>query len=762
MPPGQGASPYTFQPKPPTAPSQGAPASSPAGSGRPGEPPGPGTVIAGLALLGSSLVAGGLFLLGETQRTLLRMLVWDLNAPAACTTALGVGLALLPLPFLVASSRRSYWLTPEHLQVQDARARKRAARPMKAQLQLVAPPGLTLLAGVLTWTVIWKLDLVAYRFPDLPELELVRWVPKLVDALEGPGNLFNAYAPALFGGLCVVVLWLPLAPYWERFVERRHLSTRGPLPDPGDYQRRRVGLQLEWRPWPTMLLGAREGRASLTFEPDAQIPSWVEYGGKPIFGGMLIFGQKGSGKTSLIKRMLEDLIRFRAGDEDFKPAIVAIDPKGDLSDFIEKISEKHGRRADVVRLGVGTRAKWNPFGLLGPSTTAQEAKQAGYFLRCAMSTGQSENAYWDDNADNLLTYSIHLLALSGVRVGFDSLASWVTTLKEGDEAARVAQYEAASANLSDAFEDVGELERRLRELDTTKRYFEDEFVHLDTKPRSIIVNVCTNFLRRFEATEYIDSFCCDPHVPGHFVGFPELIRTGQIFVLDVRATENGAIAGAMAMLAKLYYQAAVKQRDRYEPDWSTRDVKRVTATVWDEYQSYLTTSGKGKQGDAEYLETSRSFFAVDIAATQQLSSIEAAVGGQKAAGARIAGSFNNLVSFMHNDPVLARYLQQLVGQRKREELKVSVSEGVQGAEKDRLGTLRETSHSVSQQVNVAEVNEERLPYELFAELQAFEAVGLFTSEEGRKLVRFASKPYFVEARKRHAEVIALAMQEGSG
>ena len=216
------------------------------------------------------------------------------------------------------------------------------------------------------------------------------------------------------------------------------------------------------------------------------------------------------------------------------------------------------------------------------------------------------------------------------------------------------------------------------------------------------------------------------------------------------------------MLAKLYYQAAVKQRDRYEPDWNERKIKRTTATIWDEYQSYVTTSGSGKQGDAEYLETSRSFYAIDIAATQQLSSIQAAVGGQEAAAQRVAGSFNNLISFLHNDPALTKYLQSLVGRVQTEQLRLSVAEGVQGAERDRLGTLREASHTLNQQVQVAQSMEERLPSELFANLKAFEAVGLFTDARGRRLIRFCSKPYFADARLRHEAVIEMAMKEGTG
>lgn len=708
-------------------------------------------------------VAAGLYWIGDAQREILRLLLWEMNGVPVLVSVMVVVMFFLPAPLVASGKQRVRWLTDEHKQVVEDRRVRKAARSTKVQFACMAPMLAVLLPGLFLWVVVVWVGFPLYRFPDVPELELVSWVPQLVDGLETYGNPWNTWAIPFMWAVDVGVFWMPIAPYWEKFVESRTGIGTGKLPDPGEYQMKQAGrrARTDWRPWPTMMLGAREYASSREFEPDVQIPSWVEYGGKKIFGGLLIFGQKGSGKTSLIKRAVEDIIRFRASNGDYKPALVAIDPKGDLSDFIEQVAAECGRSEDVVRLGVGTDAKWNPFANLGPNTSAQDAKQAGYFLRCAMSTGSSDNAYWDDNADNLLTYSIHLLALSGVRLGFDSLSRWVTTLKDGDEEHRTEQYLRAAENLQGLFEGAV-LDDRMLELDATRCYFEEEFINLDSKPRTIIINVATNFLRKFEALVYSRSFSCDADEPGHFEGFPELIRRGRIFVLDVRSTENGAISGAMAMLVKLYYQAAVKQRDRYEPDWKTRDVRRITATIWDEYQSYVTTSGSGKQGDAEYLETSRSFYAVDIAATQQFSSIAAAVGGQDSSAQRVVGSFNNLVTFLHNDPALTKYLQQLVGRREREELRLSVSEGLQGAERDYLGTLREGSHSVNQQISVGKKLEERLPTELFAQLKAFEAIGLFTDAEGRKLVRFCSKPHFVPVRMRHEEVVKVSMEEGKG
>jgi hypothetical protein len=526
--------------------------------------------------------------------------------------------------------------------------------------------------------------------------------------------------------------------------------------------------QTAWRKAPTFLLGAREMPSSRGLEPYCELPSWVLYQGKPIFGGLIVFGQKGSGKTSLLQRIIEDTLRYRPDDTKKKPAMMALDPKGDLSAFILRLAAEHGRGDDVVRLAVGGEVTWNPFGHLGPDTPARQIRQAGYFLRCAMPMGGGDNTYWEDNATNLLSYSMQLLAYAGETVSFASLAHLVTALKGGgqqrrsrpqgfggyggdeaedhdgppdDREVREALYQHAEANLSTP-------EQRA-ELDNVRRYFEEEFVHLAEKPRSIVVNTATNFLRKFEGAAYRQTFCAPSSGPKAFRGFEGLVDGGRIFVLDIRAVEDGQVSAALCCLAKLFCQAAILTRDRREAG-----VERVVVNVMDEYQQYVTPGGSGSQGDPEYLETSRSFRAIDVAATQQLSALQDAVGGRDAAQ-RVAGSFNSLVLFRHNDHALTQYAGHLVGRRERIERSYNVSEGGQDAERHNvLGDgVKADKQSVTRSVSERTVEKDLITDDLFASLQTFEAIGIFSAETGRQLVRFCSKPQWLPARTPQHEVV---------
>lgn len=718
---------------------------------RPAVPPGPRSSGGDAALVLGGLAAAGAvaahLLVPEDVKQLLELLVWRTNQPAAVTAGLGAvsGAGLL----LAGGGRRVRWLTREHQDADRVRRERWRQLPGSVRRRIVAPPLLAFSAGGVPHLALWSLGTTRFDWPAWvgTEVPVERWVALLIEVLGGPiGDGWNLMMPALGWGLVVGLAWRPFRAGWERRVLDGRAFAGRLLPSPGAYQHRFGAV---WRQEPVFLLGARENPESRKAEPFCELPSWVHYRGKQIFGGLIVFGQKGSGKTSLLQRIIEDTLKFRPSDPSHKPALMALDPKGDLSSFIVRLAGETGRSDDVVRLAIGGETKWNPFGHLRPDTPARQIRQAGYFLRCAMPRGGGDNAYWEDNATNLLSYAMQLLAYAGEVVSFATLAELVIRLKgstkgegsDGDgedeeEVYRRALYDRARANLS-ALADAGEV---LEELENVRNYFEEEFVFLDPKPRSIVVNTATNFLRKFEGAEYRRTFCASADDPAAFGGFERLVDEGRIFVLDIRAVEDGQVTAALCCLAKLFCQAAILTRDRRTPE-----MERVVVNVLDEYQQYVTVGGRGNQGDPEYLETSRSFLAVDVAATQQLSSLQDAVGGKDAAQ-RVAGSFNSLVLFRHNDAALTQYAGHLVGRREQQERSYNVSEGGQDARRLFGEAFAADKQSVTRSVQERTVERDVLTDDLFAQLQTFEAMGIFSTEAGRQVVRFCSKPQWVPAR----------------
>lgn len=345
----------------------------------------------------------------ELELVLLRASSGALIASAASIVGAGVLLALVV-------RRKSRFLTSA---VKEAHADYAPKMRPRERIFVRIPLVAFSIAGLAVYAYSYLSGVTRWLFLGMLE------DPKLA-TLRGGLVLLTTAAPAVLIP-CYVALLLNGTGITRRLRDRVLDTDQGGLhdkrlPDPGDYQ----GSGTK----PVFLLGARETKVSRHFEREVAIPSWVTFAAPSIFGGLLIFGRKGSGKTSLLLRMLEGAIRFQAQDADQMPAICVPDQKGDIAELVVAKAKLHGREADVTRFGVGTEAKWNPFGELGPASSALECRQVGFFMRCAMTAGTASSmkaSFWQDNADNLIFRLIHLLALPGESVGFGSVYKLITS-----------------------------------------------------------------------------------------------------------------------------------------------------------------------------------------------------------------------------------------------------------------------------------------------------------------------------------------------
>lgn len=675
-------------------------------------------------------LVAGLLLLGEARRNYISTFLFELNRGAFLTTALSLASFLL---IAVAMAQKKAKVITEDLK--DSFASFQKAREVSLPKPLLFLPHAVLFGtGFIIHLVNSIIGATRWRWVDITKN------PEFAE-LRGALDAFNLFAPPLAMLFLTIVLLngSGLSKRWrKRLLEKREreLENFQELPEPPKRSN---------KSGPSFVLGARESRDSFKFEPTAKIPSWVEYRAPETYGGMCIFGMKGSGKSQLILRLIDQFIEFKADDLDRKLSLCVIDVKGDLTEFIKKKAAACGRERDVVHLGIETLAHWNPIGHLNSSSRFTECRQIGYFLRSAMSTGGSQggdnNKYWEDNADNLCARTLHILALAGQDVNFANVYSYIAHLSSSDDHSveyRHKFYEDAQLNVN--------TDRVLSdELKETKEYFEEEFIKLDSRVRTIVINVASNFLQKFLTTEYKVSFGRKPSDPNHFIGFKELIARGSILVLDIRSNEHGTIANALATLCKLSYMAAVKTRDRYANDKNLRK----TALVLDEYQGYVTPSSSQTEGDDKYFETSRSFGAIDIVASQLRASLVAVCGEHMAS--RILNNFNTVITFKHNDPTLTDYMSKLAGTEEVYTDSISIQEGSQSTKLLPINdeSHSESDHSVSRSVSFSKKEKQLIDANLFRSLTQFEAVGMFDGFGARRFIRFYVKPVFCPLKTPH-------------
>jgi hypothetical protein len=686
-----------------------------------------------LILLAGALIGGGIFCMGERRRAEWEYIFWTQNAGALVLTTLAWVLTILAL--ILVLRKRTKYLTEELRE--GLRSASLYDLSLSMKIKIFIPHFVLTLVLFLVYLFFYWSGAARWFFFDFLAAHQNRNLRVLLifSTTVLPVVLIPAYVVFFVNGSGIAHRWRIQV---TGLSDREKVTTKT-LPDPGDYH--------EGRRRPVFLLGARESSKSLKLEKNAKLPSWVLFSFPMIYGGLIVFGKKGSGKTSLLLRILEDAIRFKSTDEKLKCSICFVDIKGDVANFLEKKSKEYGRESDFVRLSVDSFAKWNPFAHLGPHSRAIEVRALSFWLRCAMGNGavSSKDSFWDDNADNLLFRSIHLLALAGEAVSFSSIYAMITELRD-DSSYRDELFTRAELMINQRGVEGSPWQD---ELEDTWRYFEKEFVVLDNKIKSTVVNIGGNFLQKFLTAEYKQAFCGPATAPGHFGGFRDLIADGKIFVLDIRSNEHGTIANALGTLVKLAYQAAVKTRDKYGRD----EMLRSTVFCMDEAQAFISPSSAGTEGDDKYLEMSRSFLAVDIYATQQYTSFKAAVGPDVAQ--RIIGSFNNIICYKHNDPELTKYIQSILGNEEQQERSINISESASGASLDVLtsgGTI-ESDHQVSRSISLQKKEKPLVDAAVFKSLTTFEAIGIFDCPNGLQVSRFCTKPHFVEARMPHVKVL---------
>lgn len=429
----------------------------------------------------------------------------------------------------------------------------------------------------------------------------------------------------------------------------------------------------------------------------------LQLAGAALFEAILVLGRPGSGKTSGI--ILPALAAVLGWD---RSAAIVLDPKGDLAGPVAEIARRAGRSADVHVLAVGGRWRWNPMGHLSATSTVRDIRTVAADLVAAAGE-QTGDRFWADTASTALAYVLQLCALTGAEVSLAVALELVTHLGDDPESRR---HRAELAELA------GREVRRLRrpdledELARTMAYLDRELASLAERTRSVVVAVLTNLLRRFDTPEYRGTFSGRAGEADQLPALEELVDEGRLLLVDLRRVEDATIATQVLSLLKAAWSRAILTRDRRGAS------RHPVATVLDEYQQYAAPS------DADLFELGRSSRSVVIVASQQLTSIRAAIGGVDAA-ARVVGSLGTVITFSHRDPTVTRYLTDLVGEEAYEEVAVSEPAGWIA----QLGQGRQLSRRTQRRAVVTA--------ELIGSLGRHEAAGLV---DGR-WVRFRTVPW---------------------
>ena len=589
--------------------------------------------------------------------------------------------------------------------------------------------------------------------------------------------LIRIQEPTVFQALrwTYAVLWFS-TPFWIGFIalsavwvfllRRQAKASRGRLPAYPDPARR-----------DKLYLIVGELHHPVRPEPAAD-PRWLLLPERGLFTGIAVFGATGSGKTSACMRpFAEQLLAYRADDEDSRLSALALEVKGDFCRQIREILQRHGRAGDYLEIRLDGDCRYNPL------HNDLEPYAQAYAVASLLTNlfGRGKEPFWQQAYTNLVKFIIQLhrvlddyVTLFDVYRGAVDPDRLQALIRRGR--ARFAEsallvpaqacldhpeldrldFEQAEGGLqrTPAEPEARELLRRLgvafqekaveaddpEERDrrerfrAVERWFEHDWMRIESKLRTSIVEGVSVFLSLFDDNPAVKRTFCPPkecydpeaNADGRYgqplPPFSELIERGKVLALNFPVSANPGLARAVGVFLKQDFQRAMMDRIpcmAAEPDRAWRPV----LFLCDEYHAFATVGEDNPTGDEKFFALSRQAKCIPVVATQSLSSLRSALPGET--WRTLLQTFRTKIFLALADDFSAKAASELCGREEQLRPQYSLSEAGQDSRVSLLGgrsVARRATVSAGRSYHFA-----RQPVfepKAFAELQNAQAVAL--------------------------------------
>ena len=290
-------------------------------------------------------------------------------------------------------------------------------------------------------------------------------------------------------------------------------------------------------------------------------PSWLTIPERGLYTGVAIFGAVGSGKTSAcMNPFARQLLGWQAGNPHMRAAALVLEVKGDFCHDIRQILVEAGRGQDYIELGMDAPAQWNPL-----SAWWLDSYSLAYTVSSLLNQlfGKGKEPFWQQAYTNLVRWIIELhrvfperwVTLQQVyRCAIDPdlfaakieaaeklsddlntgtvfvkedvleaqsehLCEWNWTVAPGGQDQQAAYTRPMKAKLDEhkiAHEiawESGPGEDTRERVEAIKRWFVHDWLTLDNKIKSSIVEGVSVFLAMFDMPDVAKVFCpAAPHI----------------------------------------------------------------------------------------------------------------------------------------------------------------------------------------------------------------------------------------------------------
>lgn len=478
-------------------------------------------------------------------------------------------------------------------------------------------------------------------------------------------------------------------------------------------------------------------------------PAWLTIPERGLYTGIAVFGAIGSGKTSgCMYPFADQLLAYRAQSKEHRTAALVLEVKGDFCHKVRTILEARGRGEDYIEVSLESPYRYNPL------HNDLDAYTLAYGIASLLNNlfGKSKEPFWQQAYTNLVKFIILLhkvlydyVTLFDVYEGAINPDILAEKIKEGERLAgtRVVRIhvddfmadrelenypfecdsETGSMQAPFTEELRAQLEKRktrfkvladlaggpqrpawneqkLEEFAAVKRWFYYDWLRIEPRLRTSIVEGVSVFLSLFDDNPQVKRIFCPPkevydpvaNADGRY-GKPlpplsELMEKGAVCALNFPAGANPGLAKTIGVLLKQDFQRAMLNRiprmERHpERPW------RGVLFLCDEYQSFATVGENDPSGDEKFFALSRQAKCIPIIATHSISSLRSTLPGE--AWRTLLQTFRTKIFLALSDDFSARTASDLCGKEEQLKLNYSLSETGQDAGISVL-TGRATAH----------------------------------------------------------------------
>jgi hypothetical protein len=275
--------------------------------------------------------------------------------------------------------------------------------------------------------------------------------------------------------------------------------------------------------------------------------------------------------------------------------------------------------------------------------------------------------------------------------------------------------------------------RKRRRFEAAERWLEHDWVRIEPKLRTSIVEGISVFLSLFDDNPTIKDIFCPPKEC--FEGganadcpfarvmppFSEIIESGKVLAFNFPA-DNPLLAKAIGTLMKQDFQRAMLGRLQRMKDRAAREFRPVLF-LCDEYQSFATVGENDPSGDEKFFALSRQAKCVPIVATQSISSLKSTLPGET--WRTLLQTFRTKIFLATSDDFSAETAAKLCGKEEQFKLMYSISESGHDAQVS-LVTGRTTAHKSNVTTSKTYTLQRDYVFEpkIFGELKNAEAIVL--------------------------------------